>query len=443
MSEHLQVRPDITLAVDGEGVIRTAFSAETLAGEPIEQWRGLRWTDTVPPEMAGQVAQAVEEARREGESSCFTVNQRLPSGRELLLEYTAVKLSKKAGFIAIGKSVQAIAELRSRLELVQRERERDYWKLREIETRYRALLDASSEAVALVRVTNLRVVEANVAATKSLGLVPGGEFCPMLADNDRRALDAMLAGARMRGRAPSIVLHVSADVPWSCRASVLTSEGGSFYLLQMAPLAAIEDPGGSGAADRESDRFSVESFVQRMPDGFVIVDRDGLVQQANHTFLDLIQAGVESAVVGQNIKRWLSRPGTGIRVIMNLVDQHGTVRAMRTTLEGELGANTEVEISAVGDQVSRPSYFGLVLRDVTSHTREREEPAFPRSALIDERPDRPLGNVVRSSVAAIERERIGHALAQAEGNRTRAAKSLGLSRQSLHAKLKKYSLQDH
>ena len=231
-SEYSQVRPDITLAVDGEGVIRTAVSAETLAGKSIEQWRGLRWADTVSPEMAGQVAQAVEEARREGESSCFTVNQRLPSGRELLLEYTAVRLGKKAGFVAIGKSLQAISELKLRLERVQREREQDYWKLREIETRYRALLDASSEAVALVRVTNLRVVEANVAATKALGLLPGGEFSPALSDNDRRALNSMLATARTKGRAPSIVLHLSADSLWSCRASMLMSEGGAFICFR-------------------------------------------------------------------------------------------------------------------------------------------------------------------------------------------------------------------
>ena len=111
----------------------------------MEQWRGLRWIDTVPSDMARQVARAVEGVRREGHSSCFTVNQRLPSGRELLLEYTTVKLGGKSGFIAIGKNVEAISELRSRLALVQQEREQDYWKLREIETRYRALLDASSE----------------------------------------------------------------------------------------------------------------------------------------------------------------------------------------------------------------------------------------------------------------------------------------------------------
>ena len=46
-------------------------------------------------------------AAREGESACFVVSQRLPSGRELQFEYTTVKLRGGAGFIAIGKSVQA------------------------------------------------------------------------------------------------------------------------------------------------------------------------------------------------------------------------------------------------------------------------------------------------------------------------------------------------
>ena len=150
-----------------------------------------------------------------GESSCFTVAQRLPSGRELMLEYTTVKLGRRAGFVAIGKSVEAISDLKSRLAFVQKEREQDYWKLREIETRYRALLDASSEAVALVRVGNLRVVEANAAAAKSLGLVPGAEF---LRDyrRDRVSLDALLETARMRGRAPSIVLHLPAAGRGAC-----------------------------------------------------------------------------------------------------------------------------------------------------------------------------------------------------------------------------------
>jgi transcriptional regulator PpsR len=434
MSEPAQFPPDITLAVDGEGLIRTALSAE----EPLEQWCGLRWTDTVSPDAAERVAKVVESARQEGESSCFTVNQRLPSGRELTLEYTTVKLGKRAGFIAIGKSVQAVSDLKSRLALVQREREQDYWKLREIETRYRALLDASSEAVALVRVGNLRIVEANAAATKFLGFVPGAEFLLDLTDYDRKSLDALLETARMKGRAPSIVLHLLGNGAWSLRASTLTSEAGVFYLFQMAPLTEAETAGRT--PDRDGASLALETFVQRLPEGFAILDRDGVVRLANHTFLDLVQAGVESAVIGKNAKLWFTRPGTGVRVILDLVEQHGTVRSLRTTLEGELGMSSEVEVSAVGDQDDRPRYFALIVRDVVSHAKPRDDTSALAS-LIGSFSGTTLGTAVRTSVEAVERQRLSDALAQSRGKRTAAAKTLGISRQSLHAKLKKYRLE--
>ena len=43
----------------------------------------------------------------------------------------------------------------------QQAMEQDYWKLREIETRYRLLFDASNEPVLLIGAEDLRVVEAN------------------------------------------------------------------------------------------------------------------------------------------------------------------------------------------------------------------------------------------------------------------------------------------
>ena len=114
---------------------------------------------------------------------------------------------------------------------------------------------------------------------------------------------------------------------------------------------------------------------------------------------------------------------------------------MRTTLDGELGAATEVEISAVGDRLGQPNYFGLVIRDVASRSRQSEE-AFSVTALLERSPNAPLESLVRSSTEAIERQRIAEALTRAGRNRTMAAKSLGLSRQSLHSKLKKYRLEN-
>ena len=64
MIEELRVRPDITLAVDGDGVIRSAVSAERLAGEVLDPWRGLPWKDTLTPELArGQACLTINSPR--------------------------------------------------------------------------------------------------------------------------------------------------------------------------------------------------------------------------------------------------------------------------------------------------------------------------------------------------------------------------------------------
>src|SRR3954452_18770749 len=103
-------KPDITLTLDREGVIRNVAPSEALGSDSLDDWRGLPWRETVPPEVVERVAQVIEASRSSGESQCFRVQQRLPSGRELPVEYTTVSLGKKAGFVAIGRSLQNVSD---------------------------------------------------------------------------------------------------------------------------------------------------------------------------------------------------------------------------------------------------------------------------------------------------------------------------------------------
>jgi transcriptional regulator PpsR len=434
MVERPLARPDITLTLDSEGVIRDAVSSRTLQEERLDDWRGRSWEDTLHPEINGEVAKMIEALRVSGDSSCVQVRQRFPSGRELQIEYTTVSLGRKGGFVAVGRNLETVAELQGRLAEAQKARERDYWKLREVETRHRLVFDASSEAVALVRPANMRVVEANLAASRALGLVPGVEFLPDLAPRERKAFEAMLERAREQGRAPGIVVHSGGSTPWSLRASMLTTQSDAFYLFQISTL------GGGEAASARAASTSLEQILRRLPDGFAVVDRDGVVRRANDTFLDLAQAGSEAAVVGQPMKRWLSRPGADIGAILAMARRHGSVRMLTTTIEGELGASTDVEVSAVGDANGSAEYFGLLIRDVTSRSRGD---APPRADAVSAPADAvSLEALVRTSTEAVERVKIAEALNRFEGHRTAAAKYLGLSRQSLHTKLKKYGFED-
>jgi transcriptional regulator PpsR len=244
------------------------------------------------------VARAMKASIESGESLCFRVRQQFPSGREFSIEYTTVSLGEKAGVVAIGRSLEWLADLKSRLDTTQKAREQDFWKLRDIESRYRALLDASDEAVALVRASTLRVIEANVMAARALGLMPGAQFLPDLTADDRKQLETSLELVRSQGRAPSIVLHLTDGSRWTLGASFVTRESDAIYLLRMS---ALDEEGLC-----PKDIYNLEQVLWRFPDAFVIVDRDGTVLKANPAFLDLARIGVESGALGQSLGRWLS-----------------------------------------------------------------------------------------------------------------------------------------
>jgi len=422
--------------LDMNGVIRDVTLSNDVSEETVEEWRGRRWVDTVS-DGGGKVRRMVEDARESGVSAFRQVNQRFPSGLELPMEYTTVRLGGKAGLIAIGRNLKAVAELQSRLVAAQQAMEQDYWKLREVETRYRVLFDASNEAVLLLSADMLRIVEANPAAIRVLGLARGRDLLPELTPEERAPFQAMLARVRHSGRAPGTLLHLGPGrEAWIARASLMTGDLGQTYMVQLAP-AGVGQP---------LEPISFDEFVNRLPDAFVVIDREGVIRRANRAFLDLVQVSAEGAAVGERLSRWLSRPGADLTVLLANLNHHGSVRLFATSMQGEFGGEIEVEISAVGNGIGRPSLIALLVRDVSRRLSGGEDVASLQSALaavIEQSGKMSLRELVRDAVGLVERHYIGAALDLAEGNRTAAAEILGLSRQSFYKKLAQYEMEGH
>src|SRR6185312_9455156 len=160
-------QPDVTLLLDMDGVIREATLSASLSNENVDDWLGKSWAEIVD-RGGDKIQRMMSDTKRSGLSAFRQITQRFPSGLEVPMEYTTVLLGGRAGMLAIGKNLQAVAELQSRLIAAQQTMERDYWKLREIETRYRLVFDASNEAVMIVSAANLRIVEANRTAVEAL-----------------------------------------------------------------------------------------------------------------------------------------------------------------------------------------------------------------------------------------------------------------------------------
>ena len=176
----------------------------------------------------------------------------------------------------------------------------------------------------------------------------------------------MLAKTREEGRAPGVVLRATPfGQLWSLRASLMNAESGALYLCQLTPM---RDPGRS-----RSGRwlFDADSSSIGCPTALSIVDRDGVVQAANDAFLDLVQIGSEATAIGRKLTRWLSSPGADANLVIALVQKHGEVRRFQTTIDGELGQSTGVEISAIGNDASQPTTSGCSSRNSWSSPCDR------------------------------------------------------------------------
>ncbi len=439
MSATMLTQPDITLLLDDDGVIQEATVSNDIVDEALNPWRGRPWMETVGDAGGGKIKRMVEDARANGVSAYRQINQRFPSGLEMAMEYTTVRLGgpgERGGLLAIGRSLQAVAELQARLIAAQQSMEQDYWKLREVETRYRLLFDASHEAVLLIRTDTLRIAEANPAAIRALGLGRGQEFLPEIAAEERAAFQAMLARVREQGRAPGAMVHLgAARRPWTVRASLMNAEAGPVYLLQILPIGAVGAP--------RPDPLNVAELLERLPDGFVVTDEDGVIRRTNRSFLDLVQHSAEGSVHGEKLSRWLSRPGADMPVLMANLERHGVVRRFATALVGELGSEVEVEVSAATGEGAATRFVALLIRDVTRREAAPERGQGLRAelgAVMEQIGKTTLPKLVRETVGVVERNCIIAALDMSAGNRSAAAELLGLSRQSLYEKLSRYNL---
>jgi transcriptional regulator PpsR len=441
-------QPDITLLLDMEGVIREATLSGSISHEHVDGWLGRQWKETVSDFGGDKIRRILADAKVSGVSAFRQVSQRFPSGLELPIEYTTLVLGGRAGMMAIGKNLQAVAELQHRLISAQQAIERDHWKRREVETRYRMLFEASNEAFLLVRASNLQIIEANPAAREAMGHSleapkgpAGQEFLNGIAPEGRDLCQAMLHRVREQGKAPGLLVHVGPDRrPWMIRASLITSESGQVFLLQLTS---------AGAAQPERTRhngLSVEEVVDHVPDGFAVVDDDGIIRRANRAFLELVEVGAMGSVAGESLSRWLWQPGADLAVLLATFHRHGVVRLFSTTLHGDLGTETSVEISLAGIPDSDGRSIGMVIRDVGRRLPAPLDVTRLLSALgpiTEQFGHAPLRKVVEDTVSVIERHHIKSAIESAGGNRTAAAEILGLSRQSLYAKLRRYGLEKH
>jgi transcriptional regulator PpsR len=225
-------------------------------------------------------------------------------------------------------------------------------------------------------------------------------------------------------------------------ASLFRHESASNFLVRLSDVPTDT----AITALPQSKAALLAAVAEGAPDAVVVTQPDGRVLAANAAFVELAQLATEEQARGESLERWLGRPGVDLNVMLANLRQHGTVRLFATTMRGESGADSDVEISAVSVAQAGEPCIGFTIRDVGRRlpTDARVGRDLPRSVdQLTELVGRvPLKELVREATDLIERLCIEAALELTQDNRASAAEMLGLSRQSLYVKLRRYGLGD-
>jgi transcriptional regulator PpsR len=446
-AELLAATADITLVLDSDGTIRdVAAGSPELAAEIDGRWVGQSWSSTVTVESRPKIESLLQDAAQGHATRWRQVNHVTDKVNDLPVVYSAVKVGKKGRIIAVGRDLRAVSVLQQRLVDAQQAVDREYARLRNAETRNRLLFQLASEAVLILDASTFRIVEANPAATQLLGInarkIAGRQFPDGLDDDTSEDVSTMLANVRASGRSGEVRARLAdGSHELLVSASVFREERSTLLLVRATPLDAERlTELLPGAKSRYMD------FVAASPDGVVVTDAEGKVVAANPAFLDLAQLPGEEQARGESLETWLGRPGVDLNVLLSQLREHGSVRMFTTTLRGANGTTSEIELSGAALRDSEPACFGFAVRDVGPRVAASQRATPPLSRSVEQLTELvgrvPLKGIVRETSDIIERLCIEAALELTQDNRASAAEMLGLSRQSLYVKLRRYGLGD-
>ena len=440
---------DIALILDEAGTIRDVSIAtqdlmNDLAGHA--NWLNKHWGATVTEDSRPKVESLLAAASSGQEPHWRHLNHPATTTTDVPILYAAIRTGTPGRIVAFGRDLRAVSSLQRRLIDAQQSMERDYARIRHVETRYRLLFQMASDAVLIVDDAARKVLDSNPTARRLFtDAAEPGRTWPLtnvFTADTARGVELLLAGVRASGRADDVRARlVDGDREVQVTASLFRDEGGAACLVRITSPA-----GTSGTEAMPKLKAKLLKLMESAPDGFVVTDADARIITANTTFLELAQLPTEEQARGESLTRWLGRSGVDLDILISNVRQHGSVRLFASLLRGELGEPAEVEVSAVTVMNGGQHCFGFAIRDVGRRLQRepRVERALPRSLEhVTELIGRvALKDLVREATDVIERLCIETALNLTGDNRASAAEMLGLSRQSLYVKLRRYGLGD-
>ncbi len=445
MSNVVAAAADISLIIDKKGIVNdVAFGSGELSNAGLKPLIGRPWVDTVTTETRHKISELLEQAVQDRQAPWRQVNHPVMSdGNDVPVRYSALSLNRDGRVVAFGRDLRAVASLQQQLVDAQVSIERDYAKVRQAELRYRLLFQIASEGIIIADAATGRITEINPAAAalfrEPAAKVGSHTLFDIFGASSASALRDMIAALKTAGGSEAMAVSIpSREHEITLSASLLRQGSQTFILSRLLSKGDADAKPVSGTPE------VLRRVVDRLPDGFVVTALDGRILTANSAFLDLAQLTSQEQVRLQPLENWLGRSGVDVAVLIAALKEHGFVRTFSTVLRGAFGTTEDVDVSGVAVMGGEQPCLGFVVRGgLRPQPMPRMQALPPSVENLKELVGRvALKEVIRETSDMIEKLYIEAALELTGDNRASAAEMLGLSRQSLYVKLRRYGIGD-
>ncbi|TCP59947.1 transcriptional regulator PpsR [Rhodovulum bhavnagarense] len=445
LGEIIATAADLSLVITREGKILSALVNRThRAFGQLDHWEGQNIRDILTEDSRPKLEARLELLAGGGDSDRLVeLNHAEGEGWDFPVRYSFHRIGPdESVLLMLGRDLRPIAEMQMQLIEAQMALERDYETQREYDTRYRVLTEATRDAFLFVGAKSGRVVDANPVACELLGLGRNdliGSSLVQEFEGRRRAefMEALTRAATDDEARPLDLETRRTGQAVRLTAIAFRAAGERLVLCRLDPVAT---------AVQTDDEMTggLKAMYHHGVDAIVFTDRDGVILSANESFLGLTDSSQLSTVKGRSLGDFLVRGSVDLRVLVENATRTGQMRMFATKLSGEYGAQVSVEISAtyLADQASPAIVF--IIRDASRMEVVRK----PGVAVSDDAMrsvmelvgSATLKDIVAETTDVVEKMCIETAVELTRNNRVAAAEMLGLSRQSLYVKLRKYGL---
>ncbi len=437
---------DLALFIDSNGVIQKASAQQPEISRQCKKWLGKSWEQIVTSESKPKVAELLNFSSLSKTSQKWRhVNHFGHNGSFFPLLFSTIKVKNSKNIIAMGRDLSGLAKIQQNLVDAQQSLEREYIRLRQLETRYRTLFEMTSSPVFVVNAEDLKIAEANSSAVK----LPGPKHEPVIGKkinsifhiSSTVALQQYFAKVKNTFSAQeSIRLKLRDKTEIDLSATLFKLEGSSYFLIhcKQENLKVVNE--------NQVPNSKILTAIESLPDGFVLLSEKGEIAFANSAFSDMLDIPNPDTLINTSLANWLIRGRIDLNVMMKTLKKHGVLRLFSSNLAAP-NSPMPIEISAVSLPAENTMLFAMIIRGTARRIQSR--PAVENSNLSESVEQMselvgkmPLKEIVGETTDVIEKMCIESALILTANNRASAAEMLGLSRQSLYVKLRRFKISD-